>query len=201
MNLESRTDRWEQTVEEVKKLGDDYRLIRFEAIADSRNPQLGHAQTFMNMISYAKDNEMQAILIGEDDLVLCDASREAWEAALTELPDDWDVLNGGIYHVRGRKQVTPHLSTVMDFCATHFILIRNTIYDKVLNYTKRNFGFKNIDRYIGKLTQNGDAKTYVVWPMVSSQRAGYSDLRRRKVDDNRSNKRKGLVFLTEPTEN
>jgi len=197
MNLESRTDRWEQTVEEVKKLGDKYKLIRFNAVANSKNPQLGNAQTILNVITFAKENNMEAILIGEDDMVLCEASKDAWETGLSELPNDWDILSGGVYHTRNRKVVTPHLCSLLDFCAMHFILISNTVYDQILSYETNNFGYKNIDRFIGKLTTNGSIKTYVVWPMISSQRAGYSDLRKRNVDDNRVNKSRGLIFITE----
>lgn len=201
MNLKSNIERWENTIREVEKLGPTYRLIRYDAIRNKENPKLGHSETFKGMIYMAKQKKLEAILIGEDDLVLCDESRDAWESGLSELPDNWDVLLGGIYYVRGRQEISPHLCQITDFCATHFILIRNTVYDKILEFPNTNYGFKNIDRYIGKLAALGQLNAYVVWPMVSSQRAGYSDLRKRKVDDNRNNKRKGLDFLTEKDDN
>lgn len=196
MNLKSRTDRWEQTVDEIKKLGDTYQLIRYEATENKTDPISGHSQTFRGMIQMAKDSNMKAILIGEDDLVLCEESKVAWEAGLSELPDDWDILLGGAYYVRDRKMITPHLAKISDFCATHFILIRNTAFDLVLDHMNRNLGFKNIDRFMGKLTLLKKLNTYLVWPMMSSQREGYSDLRKKNVNDNTGNKRKGLVFLT-----
>lgn len=197
MNLTNREDRWKETIEEVKKLGDNYKLVRYEAIKNVEMPAKGHSQTFRNIIQMAKDQSMEAILIGEDDLVLYDKSREMWELGISELPDDWDILSGGFYLVRDRKPVTAHLCKVSDFCASHFILIRNTAFDLILDYEKNNYKIKNIDRYIGKLSTLNKLNTYVVWPMISSQRAGYSDLRRRNVNDNTLNKRRGLIFLTD----
>ena len=195
MNLVSRPERWEQTVNEVKKLGDGYQLIQCEAVENKQDPTLGHSQTFRGLIKMAKDANMEAILIGEDDLVLCEESRAAWEAGLAELPKDWSILSGGVYYARDRKIITQNISQIFDFCATHFILIRNTIYDLILEHENKNIGFKNIDRYMGKLTALKKINTYLVWPMVSSQREGYSDLRKRNVDDNKANRNRGLVFL------
>ena len=201
MNLASRKDRWEQTVKEVEKLGNTYKLERFEAIEDTRNPAHGNSLTVRAIIQMAKDQNMDAILLGEDDLELCDKSREAWETGVSELPEDWDILLGGVYYARGRIKVTEHLCKLSDFCALHFVLIRNTAYDLVLEYGKNNMGFNNIDRYMGRLAMRKKLNVYVVWPMVSSQRAGYSNLRKKDVDDNKNNKRKGLNFLTESVKN
>jgi hypothetical protein len=197
MNLKCRPDRWAETVEEVKKLGNDYRLIRYEAVEDRKNPVRGNAQTFLDLIRMAKKQKREAILIGEDDMVLCDESRDGWERAVDELPDNWDILLGGVYFIKGKEDITPHLCKITDFCALHFIMVRRSAYDLVLNYEKNNYGFRNIDRYIGRLGVTGKLNVYLAWPMISSQRAGYSDLRKKEVDDNKTNKKKGLVFLTE----
>lgn len=201
INLANRTDRWRETEEEIKKLGDEYKLVRYEAIENAEIPVKGHAQTFMNIIQMAMDQNMEAILVGEDDLVLYEESRELWEKGVSELPDNWDVLLGGVYYLHDRKSVSHCLCKVSDFCALHFVLIRKTAFDLILEYEKNNYALKNIDRYIGKLTRLNKLNAYVVWPMVSSQRNGYSDIRRKNVNNNISNKKRGLVFLTDDDKN
>ena len=246
LNLKERSDRWEQTQTEFRKLGSEYTLHRYEAIPNADMPWVGHSQTFVNIVRMAKEKSLPAVLIGEDDLVLCSRSKEVWEQGFKDLPDDWDVYSGGAYLVTERKPITETLSKVGCFCSTHFILIRNTIYDKIIEHATRHGSYvpkpkftikrkpslnqrmrsrnrkkrlirritsrhgkgpsrepdwsknriqKFMDRYMGWLSENGKLNCYLTWPMVSSQRAGFSNIQNREVDVNEENELRGLVFL------
>ena len=196
VNLECRPDRWEQTVKEFEKLGPEYTLNRFDAIRDVKNPVAGTAKSFMTLIQMAKDQGMPAILVGEDDMTLYSKSAEMWEKSILELPDNWDILSGGMYYTQNRQKVSNTLCKVEDFACMHFICIRNTCYDKILSYSKDNMGRRHIDRFIGKIATQKKLNIYLTWPMISRQRASYSDLKKRDVNYNISCFNKELLFIS-----
>jgi GR25 family glycosyltransferase involved in LPS biosynthesis len=143
----------------------------------------------------AKDQNMPAILVGEDDIMLYSKSAEMWEKAISELPDNWDILSGGMYQTQNRLKVSKMLCKVGDFSSTHYICVRNTCYDKILGYFKNNMQRKHIDRFMGKLSEQKKINVYLAWPMIARQREGYSDLRKKNTNDNITCKRRGLVFI------
>jgi GR25 family glycosyltransferase involved in LPS biosynthesis len=197
VNLESRPDRWRQTVEEFKKLGPDYTLNRFNAIRNTRNPELGCATSFLTLIQMAKDQNMPAILVGEDDIMLYSKSAEMWEKAISELPDNWDVLSGGTYIIKNRMKVSSTLYKVNNITCMHYICIRNTCYDKILSYFKNNMGKQAIDRFIGELSQQKKINVYLVWPMIAGQRPSYSNLEHKNVDYHKTYRYNKLLFLSD----
>lgn len=194
VNLKYRTDRWAEVQEEVKKMGPEYELIRFDAVKNKEQPAIGHADSFVNLLKMAKEEDMDNILIIEDDLLLHPKSKELYEDAFSKLPEEWDILLGGVYYAPTKEKVAEKLFKLNDFCATHFVLFNKKCYDKIIGYKKNNFKRKNLDRFMGHLAKQKKLNCYVVWPMFAKQRAGYSDLRKRKVDDNKARAKK-LNFL------
>ena len=69
-----------------------------------------------------------------------------------------------------------------DFCSLHFIIIRNTIYDQVLTMTGKS---QHLDRLLGAEVKCGKMTMYLMYPMPCQQRPGFSNIRRRSVNDNR----------------
>ena len=78
-----------------------------------------------------------------------------------------------------------------DFYGLHFTMIRNTIYDLVLNLAKIK---THIDRSIVRKIRHGHISIYVMHPMSCQRRPGFSDLRKRQIDDNK----KKLPWLDHP---
>ncbi len=194
INLKRRTDRWEHVTEEIKKMGEEYELVRFDAIDNKKNPASGTAESFITLIKQAKENNMPNIHIIEDDLVLHENSNKIWKEAVDNLPDDWDILLGGVYYCRNQKKINDHMVKTGDFCSLHFVMFNAKCYDKVLSYKVDNLKLTHIDRFLGRLSQKGELNVYIVWPMFAKQMANYSDIRKREVDDNKR-KSKTLEFL------
>ena len=69
INLEERIDRWVKVKEEVKKLGNNYKLIRVNAIKH-KTPQYGLILTLAKLVKYAKKKNLKYIHFIEDDLLL-----------------------------------------------------------------------------------------------------------------------------------
>jgi hypothetical protein len=183
MNLDSRKDRWELVTEDFKKLQKlmDIKLERISAVPIPDKPQLGVAQTVHKIINIAKEKNLDNILILEDDLYIIEAQKIV--DCLSDAPKDWDILSGGVYHYIPDNSVNENWMKMRDFCSLHFIIIRNTIYDSVLKCD----GSNHIDRALGALVRSGKIKMYLMHPMPCQQRPGFSNIRKRNVDDNKRN--------------
>lgn len=182
MNLDKRTDRWEQVVKDFCRLQtvmyiDIQRVLSVENL---KEPQKGAARTFKNIITMAKNNKLPYVLILEDDLFVIDPIKVV--NALEDVPPDWDILLGGSYHYVPDKKYSDNWMKMKDFCGLHFIIIRARLYDKILDIKET---AQHIDRVIGGLTKRGHVTTYLMYPMPCQQRPGFSNIRKRHVDDNR----------------
>lgn len=182
MNLDSRTDRWEQVVKDFTRLQAvmPIEIERVSAVAMPQRPQQGVTATFRKIITMAKEKKLPYVLILEDDLYVIDAERV--KTCLNNAPEDWDILLGGVYHYVPDKKHDDYWMKMRDFCSLHFIIIRDTIYDKVLALKGLS---QHLDRALGAQTKQGNMKTYLMHPMPCQQRPGFSNIRKRKVNDNR----------------
>ena len=182
MNLDNRTDRWQQVTKDFKRLQDvmDVSIERVSAVANPQRPSVGVAETFKKIISIAQGNSLPYVLILEDDLFVIDA--QIVFDSLNNVPDDWDVLLGGVYHYIPDKKHDQWWMKMKDFCSLHFIIIRDRIYDKVLAL---NATSQHMDRLLGSETRKGAVNTYLIHPMPCQQRPGFSNIRKRQVNDNR----------------
>jgi len=181
MNLDIRSDRWAQVNQDFKILQDilPIKLTRVSAIHNQTKPSIGTYDTVFKIIIMAKETNLEYVLILEDDLYIIDA--EKIKMCLENVPDDWDMLSAGAYHYTPDIPYNEHWMKMKDFCSMHFVVIRNTIYDKVLGCDK----IGHIDRTIGKMAKNKEINMYLMHPMPCQQRPGFSDLRKGKVDDNK----------------
>ena len=182
MNLDSRTDRWNQVVKDFKRLQAvmPIQIERVSAVEMPQRPQAGASCTFKKIITMAKEQKLPYVLIMEDDLFVIDPQKVL--ACLNDAPENWDILLGGVYHYSAEKAHDGNWMKLKDFCSLHFIIIRCRIYDKILGFKSSG---QHMDRQLGAQTKSGALKSYVMHPMPCQQRPGYSNIRKRKVNDNR----------------
>ena len=180
INLETRTQRWETVSKDIQPLQEllGFDFVREDAITHS-TPFVGLRQTVQSIVRRAKEQSLDYVAIAEDDLFVLDP--EKVKTCLENPPDDWDLLSGGVYHYIPKKTGhTPHWKKLDDYCSMHFVIIRHTMYDRILALEERT----NIDRKIGKWIKEFGYNVYVMYPMPCKQRMGYSDLRKRTVNYN-----------------
>lgn len=178
MNLDARTDRWAQVQEDF--ILPEIKLERVSAVAKPERPLNGVAETFNNIVKAAKERGDPYVLIIEDDLRVLDAKKVM--DSFENVPEDWEILLGGVYHLcSDKKVVCDNWIKVTDFCSLHFIIINEKIYDKIIDIERHG---KHLDRVLGKMAGT-DFNTYLMYPMPCQQRPGFSDLRKRNVDDNK----------------
>jgi GR25 family glycosyltransferase involved in LPS biosynthesis len=182
MNLDKRTDRWERVQQDFKRLQAvlPIKLERVSAVEELGCPQRGVARTVKKIIRIAKDRGLPYVLILEDDLFVIDP--EKVERCLENPPEDWDILSGGAYYHVREEMWGEDWMRMKDFCSMHFIIIRETLYDYILNLKE---SAQHIDRNLGGQTKRGIIKTYIMHPMPCQQRPGFSNIRKKSVNDNR----------------
>jgi hypothetical protein len=163
INLPERTDR----LELVKKELAGIEFILMPGVSNIK-PMVGIGQAHINAVLIAKQNEWPSVLIIEDDLSLRKGSIPYLEEALKNVPEDWEILLGGIYEGR-LKKVNDYWASVGEFCGLHFYIVNSNAYDKVLTYDFKH----HIDRWMNLRGER--LKCYVLNKFVATQWDGFSD--------------------------
>ena len=129
----------------------------------------GIGMAHANAIRYALDSNMPVVCIMEDDCVLRVGFEAYLNEALNNLPEDWEILLGGVYEGQPMRH-NSHWSKVGEFCGLHFYIVRHEVYQKILS----EYDFKiHIDRW---MNLRGDRfKCYVTSKFIATQSAGVSD--------------------------
>lgn len=201
INLAMRPDRWEKVQEEFKKMGPNYKLERFNAVRHYP-AKIGLVKSWVKLVQMAKRKGLKELFIIEDDLLLCNNAAKIFEETYKELPEDWDLFSGGFYWLGNNFQIVkPGLAKVGDFSSTHFLLIRDTMYDTILkaheDYVNEETVPGNIDRYLGYKSLKGELNIYVAWPMFAKQEDGYSNILSKETNYNTVEyyRKNNMVFI------
>lgn len=175
INLPERTDRLENFVKQMKYLNCE--ASRVNGIKTHR-ARIGIAVTHMACINIAKASKWDKVLIMEDDVVFQGKEKTLpyLTEALKNVPDDWEVLLGGVYEARRITPVNEYWGSIGEFCSLHFYIVNSKAYDKILQWD----GHHHIDRWVNK---NGErTKCYVTRKFIATQSSGWSDNVMKRVD-------------------
>ena len=165
INLAHRTDRWEEIQRQLHAFGiQEYE--RFEAYT-------GGYMGFNKSMHFALEGEGN-ILILEDDCVFdghfCDL-----ETAISELPEDFDMLYLGANVKSRQKNHSAHLYHLTDAWTSHAIYY---------SAKGRKFCFDNFregeqtiyDEWVNTVGQQSGLKRFIVKPFLATQADGFSDI-------------------------
>lgn len=175
INLPERTDRLSQLKKELVYLP----CSNLQIVSGIKNPNAwkGIAQAHLNCILIAKQNDWDNVLIMEDDLCL-QGKEETYDYLLNcleNLPENWDILLGGVYFSQNLKPFNKFWNSVGEFCGLHFYIVNKKAYDKILEYDFK----QHIDRW---MNQKGRLNCYVTSKFIATQYGGFSDNTNSKVD-------------------
>src|SRR3972149_4538112 len=175
IHLPERTDRLDDFKNELTYLPCN-NLIITQGIKHSQSYK-GIAQAHLNCISIAKGNEWPRVLIMEDDVVFQGGEKPAPHLykCLEIIPEDWDILLGGVYQAKELNNYNEFWDKVGEFCGLHFYIVNAKAYDKILQYDF----IHHIDRW---MNQKNRLNCYVINKFIATQRSGYSDNVKEKVD-------------------
>ena len=177
INLDNRKERWDQTQEEMKVLGAT--PIRFSATLKRRRHS-GCISSHMALWKQVKDEGI--VMVIEDDILFLDNAKENFETALSQLPEDWDMLYLGATLNEPLERVSDNLLRLKRGWACHAIVYNNQ--NGVLDYLLKEMVDNKIDIFMADVIQE-KFNCYMCYPMVATQRPGISDITRKYTDYNK----------------
>ena len=178
INLKHRTERLQRSILQLNNFYgcESYEFYLIEGVVN-RKPMVGIATSHMNAIQLAKDNQWEYVCICEDDLHFQSMlSKEYANKCFENIPDDFEILLGGIY-TGNPKPYNEYWNTIDEFSGTHYYIVRNTAYDRILAFDKS----QHIDRWLGHKNK-GNLKCYVANYFFCIQFDGFSDNVNQQMD-------------------
>jgi hypothetical protein len=178
INLDKRTDRWEDCVKQFKK--HNLTVERFSAIDGSivENPtsllpgEYGVLSTHIELIKDAKSKGYNNILILEDDVEFIDNINEYFSSIKNQIPNDCIMLYLGGNHVGGCLQISEYVYKIFHSYAIHSFGIKSDLFDLIINGLPKYR--KPVDVFYAEL-QNL-FPSYVIRPHLAWQRESFSDI-------------------------
>lgn len=192
INLNKRTDRWQESLLEFAKIGIKNKVERFSAIEHNIGIS-GCTRSHYELIKLAKCRGEKNILIFEDDVEF--VRLDIWglfDKSINQLTNqnlnyELFYFGGNIKDKNAVLKVNDNLLKLECIKTTHCYAINSSIFDIIIDYYKKvdwgnkeNWMHYNIDRlnidwfYYNKIQPRG--KTYGIYPGVCQQRLSYSDL-------------------------
>jgi len=166
LNHPAASKRWDDCLQEFKRVGLNG-VVRFEAL-----PSIGPHQSFnlsmRTILQYFERSPFNRLLILEDDVVF--TKLDHIEAALRELPEDWDILYLGanILHPEPKPEAySPHLARISAAWCTHAIAFNKKCVNWLLQH-QPGLSEQMFDNWLsGNLAR---FNSYIVSPMAAYQR-------------------------------
>jgi GR25 family glycosyltransferase involved in LPS biosynthesis len=143
INLDKRLDRWEQAIQEFKKI--DLEVERFPAIDGEKidynfSPKkkgfCGCLLSHKSIIQHCKDNNFESVLILEDDVVISEKILSCFEKNITHIPT-WDMIYFGGNHKIKPTFIKDQLYKIIRTYTTQAYAIHSKIYDEILNILQK----------------------------------------------------------------
>ena len=190
INLDKRTDRWNESLIEFEKL--QLNVERVSAIDGSKlknntnikNGALALTLTVNQIIDEAISENLNRILILEDDVIFTDKIKD-FSDMITELPDDWDMVSFGGNHNTHCGSLPPikvndNFNKLYNTYSAHAIgisssglaLIKGKLLEKLLE----------IDVLYAEIQKTDNV--YCFSELLAYQRPSYSDIEDRVVNYN-----------------
>lgn len=187
INLDRRGDRMAEVKAELDKVGiTDYE--RFSAV-DGKNLKgnfrvaIGHvgcSLSHLGVVKLAKERGYKSYAVFEDDVVFHPEVQSLFEKFYKEVPENWDLIFFGGSHVKGFTKVTDNVIKMNGSYTTHAMLVRDTMYDKLIHVWNTFHGTAEVDVALARLHK--EFNCYSFMPAIAWQRAGFSDILERHDD-------------------
>jgi len=190
INLDSRTDRWYESIEEFKKLGIENEVERISA-ANIQPGIIGCTKSHYECIKLAKEREYKNILILEDDVSFIPETLNVLNEMFNQIERNgihFEMLYlGANLCGEDNRLIDSNLALIAAAKTTHAYIINSSVYDIMLNtyancqwtggiqWHHSNPDRLNIDIFYIRMIQSR-GNTYGVYPSVAEQRSSYSDL-------------------------
>jgi len=179
INLPERVQRLHDFKQEFQYLQSYTGYYTVSGVIEDR-PEKGIAKAHHNAIRMAKEKGWDKVLIMEDDVMFPgkDKTVPYMEEAFKKLPENWDIIVGGVYYLRNETKVNNYWRRIGEFCALHWYIVNEKAYDKLLSFEYTG----HYDRWMGKQGLN----IYLPRRFWAIQRDGWSDNVKKETDYNKT---------------
>jgi GR25 family glycosyltransferase involved in LPS biosynthesis len=176
INLDDRTDRLTHMNNELSKHGLHDFVKRYSAVSvevkTSQECMIASGTSHRNLIQYAKDNNLENILILEDDVFFKEGGMEILEKSLDSLnkKNDWDIyyFSANIFD-NPLNMVDDNLLIHHGCYCVHAYGVHKRAYDRLLEYNPR------VDPPIDSFITQKPFRKYGGYPFIASQIDSVSD--------------------------
>lgn len=194
INLDRRTDRWGESVDEFKKWGIENSVDRYSAVdgkslteEDLNNfldlGNMGLITTHINILEESIKEGYENILLLEDDVYFTPEILK-YQEYLDLVPSDWDMIYfGGNHNLHMGAQLNKINNKVAKLHSTYglqCIVVKNTLFKPMLDVIKEKKA--PIDVYYAKVAQK-NYNCYGFYPSMALQRVSFSDLQNQVMDN------------------
>ncbi len=186
INLDRRSDRWDASKEQFKKIN-LFNVKRVAGIDGDSIPtvadlkpgangcRLSHAKTF----TIAKNNNYGSFLLLEDDVEFHDNFDEIFSNVCDQIPKDWDMLYLCANPATGsRREISPNIYKISEAYAAHCVIFKHTTYDDAIERLTKDY--VQADITYGRMQSFMNA--YLIRPHLAFQRKDFSDIEKEVVD-------------------
>ncbi|CAB4158047.1 Glycosyl transferase, family 25 [uncultured Caudovirales phage] len=173
INLNSRPDRLSSIKEQLEMNNVTAKRVagiqqKFSVKKKINNAELGLILTQKLILIDAIRNNYKSILILEDDAIFCTDFIYHFDAAVAELPDDWDLFYlGGQYWLAFPEKFSKHVSIANRILGSHALGIKSTVFETMLNIS--NFSEAGDQTFADK---QKDLKSYITKKTLIDQKDG-----------------------------
>lgn len=185
INLTHRTDRWEKAQQEFALHGisteriegvDGSKLDITHGTSRDGSPytkgDIGCMLSHLKAVKLAKERNLGNYVVMEDDIEFHPQFNDLFAKFWQQMPANWHVIYASGTHRQKPIQITQNVYKIVYTLTTHFMIIRNTIYDAFIQiWTSRH---DKVD--IGCTELQKKYNFYVFNPHLAWQKYGYSDI-------------------------
>jgi len=178
INLDKRKDRWGLAQKEFEKINILDRVKRFPAI-ERKDGRLGCIKSHLEILKYAKKNNLNNVLIFEDDVMFLNDVNGVLDNVVKQLPVDWNLLYLGANLHSPLTNISDNLVLLNNGFSTHAISYNKNVYDIFIKkYNTMNeliLQSDILDVWLASIIQNR-GNSYLVKPLLATQRNDFSDI-------------------------
>ena len=185
ISLTTETARREAVSAQCARLGIKVEFLIVERHAD---PVRGCLESHVLAVSVAKQRNYPWVLIIEDDVVF----NADWLDRQLHLPPHWEMCMLG-HNIQSGYLESQHLIRALGAYTTHAYIMRDTLYDFVLQHAPKHFNewpnayailadeVAGIDVFY-RHNVHSRGRTWAIYPMLATQAPGYSAIEQKQVD-------------------
>lgn len=195
VNLDSRPDRWKDSLEQFKKVGIEERVERLSGhrynIDHMFRGRMGCFSSFRECVQIASDENANNVLVFEDDVKFEDDTIDVLEKSLTDLKIyKWDMFFLGVnpQGSESLEQVTGNLLRLKSGLCLHAAAYNKKFYKEVLETVPE--GARILEWLISEHHRTGhgsmdgwvmthvcpNRQVFCTNPMIATQRPSFSDI-------------------------